>query len=116
MIGYSTRDSVSSVDRVAPALRLFLLVALGGLSAAIYFWARDLHRFTQWIAAYVALYLGQLFLYALSCWTIFRFRTPNSSIRFFVLASILIFAGAYRAELVSQRPYLSSDVYRYVWD
>jgi alpha-1,6-mannosyltransferase len=116
MIGYSTRNSIGEVERTAPPLQLFSLVALGALSAAIYFWARDLHRFTQWIAAYIALYLGQLLLYAVSCWTIFRFRSPNSSSRVYVLAAIFVFACVFRAELVTQRPYLSSDVYRYVWD
>src|SRR6185436_3074482 len=29
---------------------------------------------------------------------------------------ILIFAAGFRAELAGKRPYLSTDVYRYIWD
>src|SRR2546430_14324908 len=43
-----TRDS-----RVAPSQALVpvALLVLGVASASLYFWGRDLHRFTQWLAA-----------------------------------------------------------------
>ena len=91
------------------------LLALGAISLGIYYWARDLHRFTQWIAAYEALFIGQLFLYLLACFIVERFADSRNLTRLTVCL-VFVFAFADHAVLVAQRPYLSSDVYRYVWD
>ena len=93
------------------------LVVLGAGSAALYFWGRDLHRFTQWIAAYIGLFVGQLAFYAGACYVVTRWPARSSPVaRWITLALIIFFAVAFRAVLVPQRPYLSADVYRYVWD
>ena len=93
------------------------LLVLGSASTWLYFWGRDLHRFTQWIAAYIGLFVGQLALYALAWYAVQRWSAGSSRVaKWMTIALVIIFAAAYRGVLVPQRPYLSSDVYRYVWD
>lgn len=104
----------SFVSRAAVPLALF---ALGAASAWLYFWGRDLHRFTQWVAAYIFLFIGQLAFYSLACVVVFRRSDTATRIaNWAALAAIIFFAIVFRAVLVPQRPYLSDDVYRYVWD
>jgi hypothetical protein len=93
------------------------LFVLGAASTSLYFWGRDLHRFTQWLAAYIGLFIGQLALYLLATYVVLRWSDRSSRFaRWAALALVICFAAATRAVLVPQRPYLSSDVYRYVWD
>jgi hypothetical protein len=93
------------------------LVALGLASAWLYFWARDLHRFTQGIAAYISLFIGQFDIYLLACYVVLK-RPAEQSRRviFITITIVLLFAALFRAELVRQEPYLSTDTYRYLWD
>jgi len=93
------------------------LFVLGAASTSLYFWGRDLHRFTQWIAAYIGLFICQLALYVVACYVVQRWsdRTTRAA-AWVTVGLVIIFAGVNRAVLVPQRPYLSSDVYRYVWD
>ena len=94
-----------------------MLVALGFVSAAIYWWGRDLHRFTQWLAAYSWLFIGQLALYLTACYVVMRGDSRSRrTIKLLTTGAVLVFAAAFRLELVAQQPFLSSDVYRYVWD
>src|SRR6185295_17813558 len=102
--------------RAAVAVPVALLV-LGTGSACLYFWGRDLHRFTQWVAAYLFLFIGQLAFYSLACVFVLRWSgTPTRKAKWATLTAIIFFAIAFHAMLVPQRPYLSADVYRYVWD
>src|SRR6185503_14309808 len=102
------------ISSVAPPLAI---LALGTGSACLYFWGRDLHRFTQWVAAYLFLFIGQLAFYSAACVIVFRWSSAATRIsKLATLAAIVFFAIAFRAMLVPQRPYLSADVYRYVWD
>ena len=90
---------------------------LGAASTSLYFWGRDLHRFTQWIAAYIGLFIGQLALYLIACYVVHRWSARAARAAAWVTVGLVItFAAVSRAVLVPQRPYLSSDVYRYVWD
>jgi alpha-1,6-mannosyltransferase len=93
------------------------LLALGIASASLYFWGRDLHRFTQWLAAYISLFVGQLGFYVVACYVVLR-RTNrlSSAARWATIGLVIFFAIGFRATLVTQRPYLSTDVYRYIWD
>jgi alpha-1,6-mannosyltransferase len=93
-----------------------IIFLLGTISTSLYFWGRDLHRFTQWLAAYISLFIGQLALYVLACYVVHRWSDGSSSCKWVTIALVILFAGSSRAVLVPQRPYLSSDVYRYVWD
>jgi alpha-1,6-mannosyltransferase len=91
-------------------------IALGAGMLWFYWWGRDLHRFTQWIAAYAGLFIGQLAMYVTACWLAFKWRAQTRRAEWLKLGAIIFFAVAFRATLVPQRPYLSVDVYRYVWD
>ena len=104
-------------SRVSVAAVPVALAALGTASLALYFWGRDLHRFTQWIAAYIGLFVAQLALYVVACYVVQR-RSDRSSraAKWMTVAVVIFFAAACRAVLVPQRPYLSTDVYRYLWD
>ncbi|HEY7545632.1 MAG TPA: glycosyltransferase 87 family protein [Blastocatellia bacterium] len=94
-----------------------VLAACALLSAWLYFWARDLHRFTQGIAAYISLFIGQFAIYLLACYMVFRRReAPSPKVKFITITIVIFFAIFFRAELVAQRPYLSTDIYRYLWD
>jgi len=114
------------------------LIVLGLASAGLYWWGRDLHRFTQWLAAYSWLFIGQLAIYVVACFIVWRRNAgdlgaqasclhdskkagskqakPSRTIRLLTVGAVLVFAALFRAELVAQQPFLSSDVYRYVWD
>src|SRR5262249_5802481 len=103
--------------QVSPIFVPGALLLLGSTSIGLYFWGRDLHRFTQWIAAYIGLFVGQLALYLLACFVVERWSSRSSSTaRWITIVLIVFFGAASRAILVPQRPYLSSDVYRYAWD
>jgi len=99
------------------ALVPVVLIVLGVASTSLYFWGRDLHRFTQWVAAFITLFIAQLALYAFACYAVQRWSEYSSdAAKWVTVALVFLFAAASRAVLVTQRPYLSSDVYRYVWD
>ena len=109
-----TRERRAGVSAAAVPVAL---VALGAAALSLYFWGRDLHRFTQWIAAYTGLFIGQLALYVLACYVVQRWSHRSSrTSQLMAVALVIFFAAASRAVLVPQRPYLSSDVYRYLWD
>ncbi len=109
-----TREPLLGLSGAAVPTVLFVL---GAASVSLYFWGRDLHRFTQWLAAYIGLFIGQLALYVVACYVVHRWSGRSSRAATWVtVALVILFAAASRAVLVPQRPYLSSDVYRYVWD
>lgn len=108
---FKSRYPLSSI---AAPLTLF---ALGLAGAWLYFWARDLHRFTQGIAAYISLFIAQFAIYLLASWLVFK--RPAGQSRFVIFLTITIvflFAALFRMEMVGERPYLSTDTYRYLWD
>ncbi len=108
------RESFVALSGAAVPLALLVL---GAASASLYFWGRDLHRFTQWIAAYIYLFIGQLGFYVVACFVVLRWSNRSSrAARWATLGLVILFAVGFRAMLVTQRPYLSTDVYRYIWD
>lgn len=108
----SRRQTVLSAAAVPVAL-----FVLGAGSTWLYFWARDLHRFTQWIAAYIYLFIAQLAVYAVASALVLRWSKDTArTARWVTFALVIFFAIVFRAVLVPQRPFLSSDVYRYAWD
>jgi len=93
------------------------LILLGLASAALYWWGRDLHRFIQWLAAYTWLFIGQLAIYVVACFLVMRSDARRTrTVKLFTIGAVLVFAAAFRIELAAERPFLSADVYRYVWD
>ena len=113
-LGSPLSDQSPVAQSLVVPLSLFLL---GAGSAYLYFWGRDLHRFTQWIAAYIGLFIGQLVFYVVASYVVVRWPNESSRApRWITLGLVIFFAVGFRAMLVPQRPYLSADVYRYVWD
>lgn len=93
------------------------LLIIGGAMLGLCWWARDLHRFTQWVAAYIWLFIGELAMCVLACGIVLKGNRHSSrGARWLTLGIILVLAIALRAVLVPQRPYLSTDAYRYAWD
>ena len=93
------------------------LAAIGLATAWLYHWGGYLHRFSQGISSYIALFILQFALYLLACYFVFRFRPRAPRAVILVTAGIIVLlAGVFRAELAGKPPYLSTDAYRYVWD
>jgi len=97
-------------------LHLAALFGLGLASASLYFWGRDLHRFTQWLFAYIGIYLAQLSIYAIAVGLIWRRPKQTPRTRSVFLFAVIAFAAVFRFELAGERPFLSADIYRYIWD
>jgi len=63
------------------------------------------------LVPFVEIALVQGAVYLLAAWLILRERQPSSS-----LAVVLVFAALLRLTILFAPPYLSTDIYRYVWD
>ena len=107
----------SQLERARAVAVPAALFVIGAAMLWLCWWARDLHRFTQWVAAYVWLFIGELAMCVLACGVVLKWNRYSSRVaRFVTLGLIVVFAIGLRATLVPQRPYLSTDAYRYVWD
>src|SRR5229473_729141 len=60
---------------------------------------------------FIKLALVQSALYLVAAWLIVRARSARST-----LIIVLVLAGIFRLSIVFASPYLSDDIYRYVWD
>lgn len=92
------------------------LIVLGIASAWLYDNAGLLHRFSQGISSYIATFIAQLALYVIACYVVVRSTRRRRATVMITMAIIGFFAVVFRERLVTQPPYLSSDVNRYVWD
>jgi alpha-1,6-mannosyltransferase len=93
------------------------LFTIGAAMAWFGYWGKDLHRFNQWVAAYIGIFVGQLAMYAIACWVVLSFRSNRfRAVSLSVLGVVIFFAIIFRVTLAGERPYLSSDIYRYIWD
>ena len=63
------------------------------------------------LSAFIAIALVQGAVYLIAAWMVFRERQPPGS-----LAIILVFAALLRLTVLFAPPYLSTDIYRYIWD
>ena len=63
------------------------------------------------IAWFIKLALFQSVLYLIAAWLIVRNRGGRGT-----LLLVLLFAGLFRLSILFAPPYLSDDIYRYVWD
>src|SRR5882762_1120609 len=68
-------------------------------------------RVTTDIVWFIKLALVQSVLYLIAAWLIFRARNARST-----LIIVLVLAGIFRLSIVFAPPFLSDDIYRYVWD
>lgn len=107
----------SSQGTIALILTPAALAAIGLLLAWFYHWGGYLHRFSQGISSYIALFVLQFALYLAACYFVFRKKGPAARPVVLMTAGIIIMmAGVFRAELAGKPPYLSTDAFRYIWD
>jgi hypothetical protein len=100
---------------------LIALSTLGVACGALYWQSRHLDSLKAGIAEYVIVFLAQFSLYLGACYVVLRdkgslWAEAGRWSRFAALSIVLFVGASFRAELVDQTPYLSSDVYRYIWD
>jgi alpha-1,6-mannosyltransferase len=87
-----------------------LLIGLGCASSAVYLWSLRAHSPAD-IVWFLKLVLMASVLYTAACWLLIKTQTRHST-----LLLILIFAALFRLGLLFAPPYLSDDIYRYIWD
>ena len=63
------------------------------------------------LSAFIAISLVQGAVYLIAAWLVLRERQPLGS-----LAVVLAFAALLRLTILFAPPYLSTDIYRYIWD
>src|SRR6266478_5861776 len=97
-------------DRKKLIVTNVLLAVIGSILLILY--RIGLHsRVATDIVWFIKLALVQSALYLIAAWLIVRARSARSTL-FIVLA----LAGIFRLSIVFAPPYLSDDIYRYVWD
>jgi alpha-1,6-mannosyltransferase len=96
------------MDKLAqPALALALLgFVLLGLT-----WAGVVLQKHDNLPAFIAVALVQGIVYLAAVWIVSRIESRRSTI-----VAVLVIAGLLRISVVFTAPYLSDDVYRYIWD
>ena len=65
---------------------------------------------------YSTVFLLQFAVYVVASWIATNTTRTDKALRIFTIAIVLVFSFAFRERLVVETPYLSSDVYRYIWD
>jgi hypothetical protein len=100
----------ASRERKTLTVTNVLLAVIGSILLILY--RIGLHsRGAADIVWFIKLALIQSVLYLIAAWLIVRARSARSTL-FIVLA----LAGIFRLSIVFAPPYLSNDIYRYVWD
>ena len=100
----------ASRERKTLTVTNVLLAVIGSILLILY--RIGLHsRGAADIIWFIKLALVQSVLYLIAAWLIVRARSARSTL-FIVLA----LAGIFRLSIVFAPPYLSDDIYRYVWD
>jgi len=97
-----------------PTPGFLTLVALGSLSAALY---ASILPIAAWLgveplAGHPFVFTALFALYLVALWLVLR-RLPSTA---HTLALILIFGLLFRTLMLTTPVYLSSDIYRYLWD
>src|SRR5260370_13093356 len=87
-----------------------LLAAVGAVLLILYRIGLHARGVTD-IVWFIKLALVQSALYLIVVWLIARAHSARST-----LILVLVFAGIFRLSIVFAPPYLSDDIYRYVWD
>jgi alpha-1,6-mannosyltransferase len=102
--------ATASRERTAPIVTNVLLVGIGVILLVLY--RIGLHsRGVTDIVWFIKLALVQSALYLTAVWLIVRARSVRSTLLF-----VLLFAAIFRLSIIFAPPYLSDDIYRYVWD
>src|SRR6266851_3949669 len=87
-----------------------LLAAVGVILLILYRMGLRLRGVSD-VVWFIKLALVQSALYLIAAWLIVRARSARST-----LIIVLVLAGIFRLSIVFAPPYLSDDIYRYVWD
>jgi alpha-1,6-mannosyltransferase len=87
-----------------------LLIVLGCASLTIYLWSLRAHSSADmlWFLKLVVVESG---LFIISCWLTLRAQAKHST-----LLIVIVFAVLFHLSLLFAPPYLSDDIYRYIWD
>src|SRR5438105_9675302 len=87
-----------------------LLIVFGCASLTIYLWSLRAHSSADmlWFLKLVLIESG---LFIISCWLTLRAQAKHST-----LLIVIVFAVLSRLSLLFAPPYLSDDIYRYIWD
>ena len=100
----------ASRERKTLTVTNVLLAVIGSILLILY--RIGLHsRGAADIVWFIKLALVQSALYLIAAWLIVRARSARST-----LIIVLVLAGIFRLSIVFAPPYLSDDIYRYVWD
>ncbi|HJR08217.1 MAG TPA: glycosyltransferase family 87 protein [Pyrinomonadaceae bacterium] len=112
-----SRDAASPRDVVSTRRVLsrtnVLLIVLGLASLALYRYGLtfDRTRPTFQIVWFLQIALAQSALYAFAAWIVWRARAARST-----LIIVIVFAALFRLNVLFAPPFLSDDIYRYIWD
>lgn len=87
-----------------------LLIVLGCALLAVYLWSLRAHS-TADIVWFLQLVLIACALYIAACFLVISTQPSRST-----LLIVLLFAVLFRLSLLFAPPYLSDDIYRYIWD
>ncbi|MGI9165325.1 MAG: hypothetical protein ACR2G5_02885 [Pyrinomonadaceae bacterium] len=87
-----------------------LLIVLGGASLLLYRVSLRAKGGDD-IEWFIKVALCQSLIYLLAVWIIFHARSSRST-----LVLVIVFAALFRLNILFAPPYLSDDIYRYVWD
>ncbi|MDQ3174703.1 MAG: hypothetical protein M3Q91_13520, partial [Acidobacteriota bacterium] len=87
-----------------------LLIVLGGASFVLYRVSLGAKGGDD-IEWFIKLALFQSLIYLLAAWMIVRARLSRST-----LMIVVVFAALFRLSILFAPPFLSDDIYRYVWD
>jgi alpha-1,6-mannosyltransferase len=103
---------IATVSRERKALIVtnVVLATIGLVVLALYLIGLHARGVTD-IVWFIKLALAQSILYLLVVWLIVRARGARST-----LLIVLLFAGIFRLSILFAAPYLSDDIYRYIWD
>jgi alpha-1,6-mannosyltransferase len=87
-----------------------LLIVFGCASLTIYLWSLRAHSSAD-VLWFLKLVLIESGLFVAACWVTLRARAKRST-----FSIVIIFAALFRLSLLFAPPYLSDDIYRYIWD
>jgi len=102
--------TTASRERKALIVTNVLLAGIGTILLIVYRIGLHSQGVTD-VVSFIKLALFQSVLYLIAAWLILRARSARST-----LIIVLVLAGIFRLSIVFAPPYLSDDIYRYVWD
>src|SRR5882762_4982713 len=103
-------NTTASRERKTLIVTNALLATIGAILLILYRIGLHSQGATD-IVWFVKLALFQSALYLIAAWLIVRARRARST-----LIIVVVLAGIFRLSIVFAPPYLSDDIYRYVWD